>query len=677
MARFILGRDESSPDTTQRCPRCGMESVEGQRFCAHCGASVDSFEEVDATIRVNPRSVQDPDATMLAALPLSPQLLKKAIERSQESATQSLAGEDGAAKGEAKAFVKQARKKGYSRKHVLVVAGCAACLLLLLTLIITALLSHAGEASAQQQARQSEMQLESRLQQAREMGIPESYLEPVVKQEQQLAASEPLFAPVNPFATGYYSHAAEQYSMLQQQLPGIITTASDALQAQAQQDMQAFQIAISQGDVYSPDVRRYFSQQFSQDQLALSSAHSPRDYSTISKNAQQAIAVLQRMGIVSTRLNDLKTTLGRMGMAHLDVTGLQEQYNLDLQAFNAATSTAALQNLESQIDVQYEQAVVASIQAFPYVGLTKLNELQQQIHQLQSYGMNTTVYQQRLSADEVAEGHVKTVYDALLFIKQIDNDIASMDDDLIKGHAHALVKSFHQEVNDWAKAHPYHDSFDGRTYALDDGYMGTGIGNALDNDLAAATTSADFAAVVNEANNDLFDLHMFEADYNDHTAYNRVHETDMRMLDHYNLQGKQVLMVSLSEQVMRVYQNGKLLKAFYVTTGRAELPSPPGVWTILDRKTPATFVSGEPQNSPYWFPPTPIKYAILYHYGGDFVHDAWWRQSFGPGTQFPHADAGGNTSYNFDGSHGCINLSTNDAAWVYNNTSWNTIIVVY
>jgi len=136
-------------------------------------------------------------------------------------------------------------------------------------------------------------------------------------------------------------------------------------------------------------------------------------------------------------------------------------------------------------------------------------------------------------------------------------------------------------------------------------------------------------------------------------------------------------MVSLSEQVMRVYQNGKLVRAFYVTTGRSELPSPPGVWSILDRRTPLTFVSGEPQNSPYWFPPTPIKYAILYHYGGDFVHDAWWRQSFGPGTQFPHADAGGNTSYNFDGSHGCINLTTSDASWVYKNTNWNTVIVVY
>ncbi len=170
---------------------------------------------------------------------------------------------------------------------------------------------------------------------------------------------------------------------------------------------------------------------------------------------------------------------------------------------------------------------------------------------------------------------------------------------------------------------------------------------------------------------------MFEADDNDHTPYNQVHQTDLQMLNHYTLQKRMVLMISLVEQAMRVYQNGKLLRSFLVTTGRAELPSLPGVWAVLDRKSPIIFQSGDPKGSPYWFPDTPITYAILYHYGGYYVHDAWWRKSFGPGTQFPHQDAGGNTSYNFDGSHGCINLTESDAAWVYQHTDWNTLIVIF
>ncbi len=725
MAQTTLGRDTASPYTKNLCPQCGAECVDitclpgkVQRFCPKCGANmlppfanntsqklylaqqdeeagllqdeadpVRSYahhadttrqvrpQDVDATIRVKSRNPRDPDATVLASLPLSPALLKKAIEKSQEKDVAESSGAIHSAQSQQ--FVAQARKKQHSRKRTFVLVGSVICLLLILALTVTTLLNHNGEVSAQQQAQQSEAQLNSQLQQASALGVPASYLQPVLTQEQQLAHAQPLFAPVNPFATGYYTHAAQQYGALRQQIPGIIATATNALQTQAQQNMQAFQTAISRGVAQGVGNSRYFSQQFSQDQLALSSAQYPRDYSAISQNAQQSIVALQSMGLVSTQLNDLKTTISRMAMAHLDVTALQSQYANDLQAFNTARSTAAFQNLSSQIDAQYEQTVAASIQAFPYVGVTKLNELQQQISQLQSYGMNTSYYQKRLSADQLAEQHVNTVYDALLFIKQVDSDITSMYGDLMKGEAHYLVKSFHQQVDTWAKAHPYYDSFNGHTYALDDGYMATGIGNTLDSDLAAAATTADYAAMVNEVNNDLFDLHQFEADYTDHTPYNAVHATDTQMLNHYNLQGKQVLMVSLSEQVMRVYQRGKLVRAFFVTTGRSELPSPPGVWSILDRRAPATFVSGEPQNSPYWFPPTPIKYAILYHYGGDFVHDAWWRQSFGPGTQFPHADAGGNTSYNFDGSHGCINLTTSDASWVYKNTTWNTVIVVY
>ena len=128
---------------------------------------------------------------------------------------------------------------------------------------------------------------------------------------------------------------------------------------------------------------------------------------------------------------------------------------------------------------------------------------------------------------------------------------------------------------------------------------------------------------------------------------------------------------------MRVYQNGKLVRSFTVTTGRQELPSIPGVWSVLERKSPIIFQSGEPRNSPYWFPDTPIHYAMLYHLGGYFVHDAPWREAFGPGTQFPHQDPIGTSAYNFDGSHGCINLSESDAGWVYTHTNWNTAIVIY
>jgi lipoprotein-anchoring transpeptidase ErfK/SrfK len=149
-------------------------------------------------------------------------------------------------------------------------------------------------------------------------------------------------------------------------------------------------------------------------------------------------------------------------------------------------------------------------------------------------------------------------------------------------------------------------------------------------------------------------------------------------MQHYpSLQHGTVLMVSMVEQAMRFYQDGKLVRAFYVTTGRVERPALPGVWTVQNRQSPTVFKSSDPPGSPYWYPDTPIHYAILYHWGGFFVHDAWWRVNFGPGTQFPHYDVGGDESFAGDGSHGCINVQENDAAWVYANTDWNTQIAVY
>src|SRR6266699_3011866 len=103
----------------------------------------------------------------------------------------------------------------------------------------------------------------------------------------------------------------------------------------------------------------------------------------------------------------------------------------------------------------------------------------------------------------------------------------------------------------------------------------------------------------------------------------------------------------------------------------------PGIWTVQNRQSPTEFKSTDPPGSPFWYPPTHINYAILYHWGGFFVHDAWWRVNYGPGTQFPHYDTGGDETFSGNGSHGCINMQEDQAAWVYNHTNWNTIIAVY
>jgi hypothetical protein len=202
-----------------------------------------------------------------------------------------------------------------------------------------------------------------------------------------------------------------------------------------------------------------------------------------------------------------------------------------------------------------------------------------------------------------------------------------------------------------------------------------GLGAFLQEELASAHTKAEYEGVIQAANNALFNLHMLEADYNDHTPYNLMHTTDMEMLKHYHLQG-QIVFISLVEQAMRVYQNGQLVRAFSITTARPELPSTPGIWQELSRFSPTTLVSAFPQSSPYWFPQTPVHYAILYQKGGHFIVDSYWRGSYGPGTQFPHRDATGN-SIASSGTDGGIDMAEQDAAWLYTHTSLKTSIVIY
>jgi hypothetical protein len=96
-----------------------------------------------------------------------------------------------------------------------------------------------------------------------------------------------------------------------------------------------------------------------------------------------------------------------------------------------------------------------------------------------------------------------------------------------------------------------------------------------------------------------------------------------------------VVVVSLLEQCMRVYQDGQLINAFLVTTGRYEVPSLPGSWQVIQHQENVTLMSAYPNSSPFWFPPTPVRYLLAYHMGGYMIFDSWWRTNFGPGTNFP------------------------------------------
>ncbi len=551
-------------------------------------------------------------------------------------------------------------------------------MLVMLLLGLTVLTSACGgNAQSQQQASQNKTRLDQLTQHALSIGIPATLLSPILKQEQKLSSTgTPLSLFSDQPATDYYTNLANQYSTLLGQTQQLITTSTDQYQYQAQNDLQVFQQALARRSSQHIGNVQPFSDTYTNDQSLFSSAKYPKDFVLVSQEAQKATDALGLMGATYIQLTTFKNTINQMQQAHIDVTAMQTQYQNDLQDFNNATKSSEFRNLSKLIDAQYQLAVVNSIAALPYVSAAKLSEFKSQLNLLKTYGMDASAYQKRYNADQAQMNNARTIQDYLDMSARIDADMSSMHNDLIQGASSYLIGALDRAARAWGQAHLYHDKIDGNKYILDAGYTLNGIGFWLNRELGWAYTPQDFQSVVDDENNEFFNLHMLEADYSDKTPYNRPHATDFQMINHYHVSG-QIIAVSMVEQAMRVYQNGKLVKAFYVTTGRVERPSLPGYWTVQDRKSPDVFKSTEPKGSTYWYPDTPIQYAILYHWGGFFLHDAWWRQDFGPGTQFPHTDSGGTGFWNFDGSHGCINMRTQDAAWLYANTNWNTQILVY
>ncbi|HVU67693.1 MAG TPA: L,D-transpeptidase family protein [Ktedonobacteraceae bacterium] len=246
----------------------------------------------------------------------------------------------------------------------------------------------------------------------------------------------------------------------------------------------------------------------------------------------------------------------------------------------------------------------------------------------------------------------------------------------MRDQAHQLVGQFHQEVSAWGKDHTYNDPTDGKTYELDYAYGQQGLGGVLDHQLAQAKNTAEYQDVINQAQNALINLHAMESNATDPAPWNQPHKADNDLLSHYKLNSGTVMVVSLLEQTMRVYQNGQLVKAFKITSGRYEVPSLPGYWTIGQRQHNFTMLSSVPKGSPYWFPPMQVEYGLLYHSGGYWLVSSQWRADYGGGTNFPHKDSGGNAFAN-DGSMGNVDVPVSDMTWLYAHTQMNDSIILY
>jgi hypothetical protein len=538
-----------------------------------------------------------------------------------------------------------------------------------------------GDPQAQQQANQNKSAFDNEIAHAQSIGIPTSMLTPITSQAAQLGATN---APVDLFndqsITSYNSNLAERYQMLTLETKGLETQATQQLDYRASQDLQtlATALAVREGQRYIE--ARTFANQLTDYQAQLARAQFPKDYIQISQEARSSTLALHLMEPANNDLTSLQQVIKQLQNSHLDTTALNLQAQGDLLTFRAATGPGDFSQLIDQINTQLQETTVYSIQALPYVGSAKIKQFSDEINQLKSYGVSTSTFEPRLAADQQALANARNINDFLKVSAQIDSDTASIQFPLIQGQTNYLLKQFHHEVTSWGNTHQYHDAYDGGVYNLDYEYDMQGIGSDADAAVQSAQTLDDYRSAIDLLNSDFMHLRAMEADFHDGTLWYHQHATDVSLMQHYGVYGPnsgQVLVLSLIEQTVRFYNNGKLVRAFQVVTGQYLKPSPPGYWSIFVREHPTEFKSTEPPGSAFWYPPTPIQYAMEYHSGGYFFHDSWWRGIYGRGMNFPHWDPSGTTTFNGNGSHGCINMDPNDVAWLYTQIPWGTPVIVY
>jgi len=110
--------------------------------------------------------------------------------------------------------------------------------------------------------------------------------------------------------------------------------------------------------------------------------------------------------------------------------------------------------------------------------------------------------------------------------------------------------------------------------------------------------------------------------------------------------------VNLSQQMLYAYRGDQFISSFYVSTGTSSYPTVTGVYKIY-AKFPSTTMVGPG----YHLPDVPYS---MFFYKGYSLHGTYWHSNFGVPM-----------------SHGCVNMDTSDAAWVYEQSVIGTYVFVH
>ena len=110
--------------------------------------------------------------------------------------------------------------------------------------------------------------------------------------------------------------------------------------------------------------------------------------------------------------------------------------------------------------------------------------------------------------------------------------------------------------------------------------------------------------------------------------------------------------VDLTHQAVYAYEGDVMVNSFIVSTGTRFTPTVTGQYKIYVK-----FVKANMHGPGYFLPDVPY---VMYFYKGYGLHGTYWHHNFGTPM-----------------SHGCVNLETGDAAWLFSWASVGTVVNVH
>ena len=110
--------------------------------------------------------------------------------------------------------------------------------------------------------------------------------------------------------------------------------------------------------------------------------------------------------------------------------------------------------------------------------------------------------------------------------------------------------------------------------------------------------------------------------------------------------------VDLSNQMVSAYEGDQLVGSFLVSTGTSAHPTVTGRYHIYVK-----YLYDDMAGPGYYLPDVPY---VMYFYRGYSLHGTYWHHNFGTPM-----------------SHGCVNMYTPDAGWLFNWASVGTLVNVH